>query len=413
MSASVFRRKSCRLCGGHGLDLVLRLAPTPVADAYVSADRLDEVQETYPLDLVLCNGCSGVQLLDVVDPGVLYGDYLYVTSSSPGLDKHFQQYAADVLHRVNPSKEALVIDVGSNDGTLLRFFQKEGMRVLGIDPAGDIARKATESGTETLQAFFTPDVARRIKNERGRATIITANNVIANIDDLAQLAEAVRELLAPDGVFIFETGYLVDLIRETVFDNIYHEHLCYHSVKPLELFFRRNGMELIHASRVPTKGGSLRGTVQLAGGPRTVSLSVAELIALEVSLGLDRAETFKAFAAKLDSVKTELLKFLREVKTQGRTIAGYGASHSVTTIIYHFGLGDILSFLVDDNPRKRNLYSPGHHIPVLSPQALYERKPDYVLTLAWRFSEAVMKKHEAYLDQGGHFIVPLPEIRVI
>ncbi len=413
MSASVFRRKTCRLCGEHDLELVLKLAPTPVADAYVPAESLGKAQESYPLDLFLCSGCSDLQLLDVVDPGILYGDYLYVTSSSPGLDKHFESYADEVMDRVNPAKESLVIDVGSNDGTLLKFFKRQGMRVLGIDPAGDIAQKATESGIETLSAFFVPDVARKIKNERGRATIITANNVIANIDDLGQLAEAIQELLAPDGVFIFETGYLADLIQGAVFDNIYHEHLCYHSVKPLELFFRRHGMELIHTSRVPTKGGSLRGTVQLAGGPRSVSPSVAELIALEVNLGLDCAETFKAFAGKLDNVKTALLDFLREVKAQGRTIAGYGASHSVTTVIYHFGLGDILSFIVDDNPRKQNLFSPGHHIPVLSPQALYERKPDYVLTLAWRFSEQVMKKHQAYLDQGGHFIVPLPEIRVI
>ena len=413
MSRCIFRRDNCRLCGGHNLELVFQLAPTPIADDYVSEDSADEIQETYPLDLFFCHECGHLQLLDVVDSKILFSNYIYVSRSSLGLVEHFRKYADEMMLRLNPSKGALVVDIGSNDGTLLRFFQEQGMRVLGVDPARDIARQATESGIETLPTFFTVELARKIKNERGTAAIITANNVFAHVDDLADIAEGIRDLLAPDGVFVFEVSYLVDLIQNMVFDFIYHEHLCYHSVKPLEAFFPRHGMELIDAERIPTKGGSLRGFAQLADGPRAASQSIAELIALETKLGLDHAEVFKTFAAKIDTVKNQLFSLLRDLKAQGKTIAGYGASATVTTLIYHFELREFLSFIVDDNPERQGLFSPGHHIPVFSPQVIYERKPDYVIILAWRFSEPIMKKHGEFLEQGGHFIVPLPEVNII
>jgi SAM-dependent methyltransferase len=413
MRGSVFRRNTCRLCDGHELELALHLDPTPIADDYVSVERLAMVQETYPLDLFLCRTCGHVQLLDVVDPEVLFGDYVYVTSISLGLVEHFRRYADDVLRRIIPPVGAFVVEIGSNDGTLLKFFQDRGMCALGIDPARGIARKATESGIETLPTFFTSELARKIRLERGAATIVCANNVFAHGDNLADMVEGVRELLAPDAVFVFEVSYLVDIVQKMLFDTIYHEHLCYHSVKPLDRFFRRHGMELIDIERIASKGGSLRATVQLTGGPRAMSPKIEELIALEASLGLDRVETFRAFAAKIESVKTQLLELLHDLKSQGRTIVGYGASATVTTLIYHFELSDKLSFIVDDNPTKQNSFSPGHHIPVLSPQAIYERKPEYVLILAWQYAEPIKEKHHAFLEQGGHFIVPLPRVEVI
>ncbi|HEX8096590.1 MAG TPA: class I SAM-dependent methyltransferase [Pyrinomonadaceae bacterium] len=413
MSPSVRRRTTCRLCGGSDLEVVLPLKPTAIADAYVPASRLDEAQEVYPLDVFWCHDCGHLQLLDVIDPEVLFRDYIYVTSSSPGLVEHFRKYADSVLGFVGPPEGALAIDIGSNEGRLLRFFKERGMTVLGVDPAREIARQATESGIETLPAFFTSELARKVREERGPASIITANNVFAHADDLADMADGIRDLLAPDGVFVFEVSYLVDLMQNMVFDFIYHEHLCYHSVKALKAFFGRHGMELIGAERVPTKGGSLRGVAQLAGGPRAVSSAVPELVALEEGLGLDRAETFRAFARSIDEVKGQVLKLLREYKDQGKTIAGYGASATATTLVYHFELGELLSFIVDDYPDRQNLFSPGYHIPVLSPHALYERRPDCVVVLAWRFAEAIISKHEEYLARGGHFIVPLPEVKVI
>lgn len=413
MTDTFFQRDTCRLCAGTNLENVLPLTPTALCDAYVPSEDVNEVQRTYPLVLFLCRNCGYVHLPYVVDPEIIYRNYIYVTTSSLGLSEHFQSYSEEVLRRINPSKGALVVDIGSNDGTLLKFFQKRGMRVLGVEPARKIAEKATKSGIKTLQEFFTAKLADRIKNDYGPAAIVTVNNLFANIDDLEGFTEGIRRFLAPEGVFIIESFYLGDLIKNMVFDFVYHEHLSYLSVKPLTAFLRRFSMELIDIERIPTKGGSLRYYFQLNGGPTTISPSVAEMIAYEEDLGLDRIETFKAFSNKIDDSKLRLISKLGDLQAQGKTIAGYGGSATSTTLIYHFGLGQMLDYIVDDNPAKQNTFSPGYHIPVLPSKVLYERKPDYVLILAWRYSEPIMKKHQIYLKQGGHFIVPLPEVKVI
>lgn len=413
MTEVVYRRETCRLCSGSQLDLVLQLAPAAIVDDYISEDRLGEIQQEYPLDVFLCRSCGHSQLLDVIDPVVLYGNYIYVTSSSLGLVEHFRRYCDDLLGRIGPAKGSLVVEIGSNDGALLKFFQGHGMKVLGIDPAREIARQATESGVETLPCFFTSELARRIRKERGPAAIITANNVYAHADDLGDLTDGIRYLLAPDGVFVFEVIYLIPMIQKPLFDTIYHEHLCYHTVKPLKSFFARHGMELIEMQQVPVKGGSLRGTAQLAGGPRPVSPSVQKLIDLEENLGVHSPAAFEKFAASIDEGKQKLLNLLHDLKAKGKTIAGYGASSTVTVLLFHYGLGDLISFLVDDNPVKQHRFSPGQHIPVLPSAVLYERNPDYVLILAWNYAGPIMAKHQAYLDQGGHFIIPLPTLKVI
>ena len=413
MTVPVRRRNTCRLCQSADLELVLPLKPSAIADAYVPASRLNETQATYPLDVFWCHGCGHLQLLDVIDPEVLFRDYIYVTSSSPGLVEHFRKYADTIMQSIDPAPESLVIDIGSNEGRLLRFFKEKGLRVLGIDPARAIAQQATESGIPTIAAFFKSDLASQIKQEHGPAQIITANNVFAHADELADMADGIRDLLAPDGVFVFEVSYLVDLMQNMVFDFIYHEHLCYHSVKSLQSFFARHGMELINVERVATKGGSIRGTAQLLNGPRAKSSSVSELIALEEKMGLDRGETFKAFAARIDLEKQRLLDLLRKAKAAGKVIAGYGASATVTTLIYHFELGELLDLIVDDYPDRQNLFSPGYHIPVLSPAALTERKVDYVVVLAWRFADAIIARNQSFIQNGNHFVVPLPELKII
>src|SRR5579871_3505662 len=262
MSVTHYRRDTCRLCGAGELEMVVPLAATPVGDAYVPAEHLDKPQETYPLDIWLCRKCGLAQLIDIVDPKVLYVEYVYLTSISLGLVEHFRRYAEDVLRRIQPAKGALVADIGSNDGSLLKAFQDNGMKVLGIDPARDVGKLANERGVETLTTFFTADLARKLNQERGPAAIITANNVFANIDNVDDMIAGIREWLGPDGVFVFETSCVVDVLEKTLLETVFHEHISYFSVKPLEAFFRRNGMELIHVQRVPTKGGSIRSTVQ-------------------------------------------------------------------------------------------------------------------------------------------------------
>jgi len=408
-----FTRNTCRLCKSSNIEKIMHVASTPIGDDFIPSDRLDKIQNEYPLDLCLCNDCGLLQLPGVIDPENIYREYLYETSISLGLSNHFHHYGEAVLQRINPEKKSLVIDIGSNDGTLLKFFQGKGMTVMGIEPATELAKKVTASGVETIPEFFTPDLACEIKKERGPATIITANNVFANIDDLDTLIQGIKELLSSDGVFVFETGYMVDLVQNIVVDNIYHEHLCYFSIKPLVKFFKSHGLEMIDVDRIPTKGGSIRCIVQFVGGHRLISPSVPGLMTLETELGFDRSAPFKVFVDRVESVKEKLKTMLIDIKAQGKTIAGYGASVGVTTLLYYLELKDILSFLLDDSLIKHNLYSPGLHIPVLPSETIYERSPDYILILAWRYATPIIKKHQKYLEQGGHFILPLPGLEVI
>lgn len=412
-SDSCRRRDDCRLCGGRRLTQVLSLAPTPPANAFVARDALDKPQERFPLDVFFCESCGHVQLRDVVDPRVLFENYVYVSGTSPVFVRHFEDYARTVVERFRPAAGSLALDIGSNDGTLLGFFRKAGLKVLGIDPARAIAAEAGKRGIETWTEFFGPALAARIRAERGPAAVITANNVFAHADDLAGIADGVRDLLGPDGVFVFEVSYLVDVYENTLFDTIYHEHLAYHSVAPLKRFLDAHGLELFAAERVSSHGGSLRGFAQPNGGPRRADGSVETLIALEKSLGLDRAETLVAFGRKIDAVGEALRALLRGLKRDGKRVAGFGAPAKATTLMFHFGLGaGALEFIVDDSPLKQGLFSPGLHVPVLPSQVLYERKPDYLLILAWNFAKPIMANHARFAAAGGRFIVPLPSVEV-
>ena len=413
MTETCHRRTTCRLCGGSRLSEVLSLAPTPPANAFVSEDRLSEMQPTFPLDVFFCQNCHHVQLLDVVDPAVLFENYVYVSGTSPLFIKHFNDYAALIIDAYSPPSGSLVFDIGSNDGTLLKAFKKAGHRVLGVDPAKDIAAQATVDGIETITGFFSTSMAGDIRADHGAASVITANNVFAHIDDLGGVLDGVRDLLTEEGVFVFEVSYLVDVFEHTLFDTIYHEHLAYHTVGPLVSFMRAHDMELIGTERVASHGGSLRAVAQIKDGSRQVSGSVGGLIDLERKMGLDEAETYRDFGRRIDVLKEELSALLRAKKAAGRTIAAFGAPAKATTLMYHFGIGsDVIDFIVDDSPLKQGLYSPGMHIPVVPSSAIYDKKPDDIVILAWNFAAPIMEKHKAFQESGGQFIVPLPAIEI-
>ncbi len=396
------------------MSLALSLAPTPPANAFVPADALGREQARFPLDVAFCRNCAHVQLLDVVDPGALFAHYVYVSGTSPVFVRHFEDLAAFLTGRFKPVPGGLVLDIGSNDGTLLTAFARAGLRVLGVDPAREIAADATARGIETICGFFDPALARDIAARHGEAQIVTANNVFAHIDDLAGVVEGVRTLLAPSGVFAFEVSYLLDVVRNTLFDTIYHEHLDYHSVKPLVPFFAAHGMELIEAVRVDTHGGSLRGIVQRKGGPHPVGASVAALVAEEERFGLDRIETLHAFARDVEALGGELGALLRRMKAEGKRIAGFGAPAKATTLMYHFGIGpEWIDFIVDDSPLKQGLFTPGMHIPVLPSSALAEKKPDVLVILAWNFARPIIEKNTAFAKAGGRFVIPIPKVEVV
>lgn len=407
------RRTTCRLCDSGDVECVFQLAPTPPAEWYLTPDRAAETTDVFPLDLFLCRRCGHVQLLDVLDPIRLFSNYRYTSASSPGLDEHFRRYATAVVPRCGTVGGTLAVDVGSNDGTLLRHLAGHGLRVLGIDPAADIARQATAAGIPTLNAFMDATAAARVLEEAGPAALVTANNVFAHNDDLGEMADAIATILAPDGAFVFEVSNLLDTVAGLVFDFIYHEHLCYHSVKPMDSFLRRHGLCLFDVERVPSKGGSLRGYAQRLGGPRPISDNVAAYVAREEAAGLYRPDTYHRYIARVNSLRDETLAFLQQERQRGRTIAGYGASATVTTLLHHFRLGELIDFIVDDNPIRHGTVSPGHHIPVFAPPTLYARRPDVVIALAWRFADQMIAKHRPYLESGGRFVVPLPDFRVV
>jgi SAM-dependent methyltransferase len=401
------------LCNSADVELAVPIKASPIADAYLSEELLSQPQELYPLDLYLCGACGHVQLLEIVDPNVLFGNYIYTTSSSSSLVQHFREYAEDTMRRFPCAPDSLVVDIGSNDGTLLSFFKDHGKRVLGVDPAVRIAEEATARGVRTVPAFFQLELAREIRRDDGPAVFVTANNVFAHSDNLPEMADAIRELLADDGVFIFEVSYLIDILEKKLFDTVYHEHLCYHSIRPLVSFFLRHGLELFDLKRLPSKGGSIRGFVQKKDGPRKIHPIVAELLNLELQMELGTIGVFRKFTAALELLKSELQWLLYGEKQEGRTIVGYGASATVTTLIYNFELAPFLAFIVDDNPLRHNLFSPGHHIKILPPTVIYSQKPDAVIILAWQYAGAIMAKNGKYLDNGGRLILPLPKPRVM
>lgn len=413
MSEYCKRRDSCRLCESKQLVLAFKLEPTPPANAFVNKQDILNNQPIFPLDVFFCEKCYHLQLLDIVDPKILFENYVYVSGTSPVFVKHFEEYADYILKNYPQTENSLVVDIGSNDGTLLRFFKENGLKVLGIDPAREISQKANSQGIETLNNFFNSEFSKNIKEKYGIVKIITANNVFAHVDDLKDFIKGVRNLLSKDGIFVFEVSYLVGVIQKLLFDTIYHEHLSYHSVIPLVSFFKENGMELIEAIRVDSHGGSLRGIAKLKNGRYEIGKSVENCIKLERKIGTDKLETYKQFFERLNVRKNELQKLFRKLKDDGKTIAGFGAPAKTTTFMYQFGLDqNFVDFIVDDSPLKQGLFTPGMHIPVYPSDAIYEKKPDYVIILAWNFAESIIKKHNKFREQGGHFIIPLPDLEI-
>lgn len=404
-------RNDCRLCYSTFLTKVLDLPPTPLANEFPTAPGKE--QDEFPLWLSACRDCGHVQLPVVVDPDRLFRDYVYVSGTSPVFVEHFRRYADEMLSK-HVRNGDLVVEIGSNDGTMLRFMRDGGARVLGIEPAEKIAKAALADGIESWPEFFTEDVAARIFGAKGRARLVVANNVFAHADDLRGLARGVKRLLDPAGVFVFEVGYLVDVLQKTLVDNIYHEHLSVHSIEPLVRFFWDLGMSLVDARRVDTHGGSIRVTVSPTPG-LPCSIGAADLIAEERKMGLmrDPEGVFQRFADTIEERRNELLRLLNGAKMAGRSIVGYGAPAKATTLLRTFGIESFLDYVVDDSPLKQGRWLPGGHVPVRPSSAIEETKPDYVVILAWNFADSIIGKLSNYRAAGGKCVVPLPKFRII
>jgi len=406
-------RAACRLCESLRMQKVLELAPMAIGDAYVPKQLLS-TQPPYPMDVMLCRKCGNVQLGHVIDPKIVYGNYIYRTADSLGLVDHFKRYADAVIAAYKLPEKSLVIDIGSNDGSLLKAFKNRGMRVLGIDPAKAIAAEAAIAGIPTLSELFSESVAQQVKKEYGAANLVIANNVMANIDDLHDMMRGVKHLLAEASIFICESGYLLDLLEKSIFDNIYHEHISYFSVKPLQDFFIRFGMRLQHVEHVPTKGGSLRcSTVPTQSAWKTTA-DVAAMIENETEKGIHQPAAFAALGKRVEKIKNNLHMLIEQLKSEGKTIAGYGASIGVTTMLYNLGIeGSHIRFLADDNQNRQGLVSPGKHIPVKSSQSLINENIDCCIIFAWQYNQPIIERNKDFLERGGKFITLLPDFQVI
>lgn len=408
----VHTRSDCRLCGSTDLIEVLSFGETPLANAYLSSTDLDKPEIFAPLVVNACNACKLVQLRDVVDPKILFSNYLYVSGTSPIFVAHFADYAKTIAKRFSLSGNSLVIDIGSNDGVLLSHFKKEGTKILGIDPAKNIAEEATKNGIPTVAKFLSSETARIIASEYGKASIITANNVFAHTDNVIGFVEAIKKLLKPDGVFIFENQYLKDLIEKNLFDMIYHEHLCYYHLTPLVPFFQRLGLRIFDVEHVPTHGGSIRVYVGLKDSSHKTSQRVQNMLNGESIL--NNISTYHAFAERINAIGGKLRLLLDDFRNQGKRIVGYGAPAKATTLCYALGIdGRMLEYIVDDSRMKQGLFMPGTHIPIKTSDTLYTDKPDYGLILAWNFADSIVKNHQLFIKNGGIFILPVPEPRIL
>ena len=400
-------RNTCRLCNSGNLCLVLPLNQSPLCDAYIKTPKK---QDSYDLSVYLCKECDFVQINTIVDPKIIYSDYLYQTTSSSGLISHFAKYANEVCESVETDRSKLTVDIGSNDGTLLEFFRDRNHRVLGIEPAAQIAKDASLRGIQTLPIFFDESQARKILSEYGTAGLITINNLFANIDDLENFTRGLEILLDENGVLVIESSYLLAMIENMIFDFIYHEHLSYFSILPLTKFFKKFGLRLIRLQEVSTKGGSLRYFWAREKSIWNIESNVESLMENERKANIGK-KTFEKFFVRIEEEKNQLVNFLQS--NGDKKIVAYGASATSTTLIYQFELEQYIYCIVDDNPARHHLHSPGCHIPVLPSKVLYEDRPDYVLILAWRYLKPITEKHAAFIEQGGKFIVPLPEFQII
>lgn len=408
-----YERKECRLCKNTNLYQALKLTPTPWADDYVSKENLSKIHKIIPLAVNICENCGHGQLSHFIDPREVYLNYTYETASTLGLSDHFKSSASYIISKYKPKNNSLVVDIGSNDGILLSYFKDSGMNVLGIDPMPGIAERATNNGINTWSDFFNSKTVDKIKNQLGEADIVTSNNLVANIDDLDEFISNIANLMNDDSIFFFETFYFYSQIKNFVWDFTYHEHVSYFTVKPLINYFKKFNLELIDVSPNQTKGGSIRCCFQKIGGKHNIDLSVGEHIKLENLFNLPSKELFSSYSEKIESHKKEFINFMNNLITEGKKIDGYGASATSTTLIYHYQMGNYLRYLYDDFTVKQGLYSPGYHIPVLSSNEIYEKDPDYIIIIAWRYYEKIISRHHDFLKKGGKFIIPLPELKII
>lgn len=402
----------CRSCGANSFVPIVSLGEMPLANSYLRPEEAARPESRFPLDLVRCETCQLVQITCTVPPEVLFRDYLYLSSYSSTMLRHAEQLVADVVSERRLGPDSLAVEVASNDGYLLQYYVREGVPVLGIEPARNVAEIARSRGVRTIEEFFDVDLAAKLRADGHVADVIHANNVLAHVANLNAFVEGFRVLLADDGVIISESPYLADLLRKVEFDTIYHEHLCYYSLTSLVHLFRRHDLVIEDCELIPVHGGSMRIFARHASIAKPTS-RVTDLLEEELAWGVGRDEPYRQFAAGIDRVKDELVTLVRQLKRKGHRIAAYGAAAKGTVLLHACGLRtDDIDFVCDKNPLKQGRLMPGIHTPIVPPEHLRTSGADYCLLLAWNVAEEIRRGESEWAARGGRFIVPIPSVQV-
>ena len=407
-------RPRCRFCG-HDLDATfVDLGMSPLCQTHISVEQLGRMEPFYPLHARVCGHCYLVQLEEFVAPDEIFTEYAYFSSYSDSWVAHAQRYCEMMRERFGLGAGSRVVEIASNDGYLLQHFLAMGIGVLGIEPAANVAEAARARGIPSRVEFFGRESAQRLRADLGPADVLLGNNVLAHVPDLNDFVAGMKVLLADDGVITMEFPHLQQLMDHNQFDTIYHEHFSYFSFFTVEQVFAAHGLVLFDVEELPTHGGSLRIFARHAEdeskpvGPRVAALRERELAA-----GFGRLETYGAFEEQVKETKRGILAFLIEAKRAGKSIAGYGAPGKGNTLLNYCGIRtDFIDFTVDRNPYKQGKFTPGTRIPILAPEALRERRPDYVFILPWNLKDEIAAQCAFIRDWGGRFVVPIPSIEV-